>query len=138
MKILNHVLVILNALRLAEHCLHLNFCGDYSRHLLFERLYGGLVEEFDKVAEHFVRLGGEVDAAYITEQGLALQKRWYKTEDPLECALNAEQDLMKVLATACKQLGSDLGADNTLRGIADSHSTAIYLLQQTMKCEEDE
>ena len=128
---LKELLVALEALRLLEHSLHLN-ATEYELHLLFQRLYEPLVDEFDKVAEHFVSLGGVVDPRWIAERSVPVLKRWEKCEC-CECALKAEEDLQILILATVKKSGDNLAVDNTLRGIADNHGTAIYLLRQAVK-----
>lgn len=133
---LKHILVAIEALRLLHHSLHLS-ATCYSLHLLFQRLYEPLVGEFDKLAEHFVRLGGEVDPCWIADQTSPLLRRWEEGE-PCDRALRAENDLAALLSRVIKSSGSELAVDNSLRGMIDAHATHIYLLQQQEKGEHEE
>lgn len=133
---LKHLLVAIEALRLHLHSLHLNSTC-YSFHLLMQRLYEPLVGEFDTLGEHFVRLGGEVDSCWIADQALPILKRW-ESGEPCERALKAEKDFVALLTRAIKASESEIGVDNTLRGLVDSHGTAIFLLQQEEKGEQAE
>ena len=125
---------MLEAIRLLDHACHLNAsgCNSYAHHLLFQRLYEPVVEQFDGIAEHAVRLGATIDPCEIGKQAYEWNERW---EDPdcLARALKAEDALQRALSVLIGKAGKEIGLDNTLRGLADDHSTAIYLLKQAMK-----
>jgi len=131
-KTLTAILALLHALRLSHHVAHLTAKGPqfYQTHLMFERLYTPLVDEFDGIAEFAVSVNVTFDACSITRDAYPLLEAWEKTADPIERALKAELDLQKAIKSA---VDSKLPAplDNRLRTLADSHSTAIYLLQQS-------
>ena len=135
-KLLIELMAMLEALRLLHHTLHLNACGcaGYARHLLFERLYGGIVDDFDKIGEHAVRLGAKVCPCDIAKQAMKWQETWEGEENDIAHGLTGETALVRAISVICKKVGdADLGVDNTLRAMAESHGTAMYLLGQAMK-----
>lgn len=138
-KLLTELMAMLEALRLLHHTCHLNAKGDdfFGTHKMFEQLYGGLVDEFDSIGEHVVRLGGEPCPCDISKGTCQWLDRW-KKDDCIQAALTAEKALQTALAALVKKnADSDIGLDNTLRGMADKHGTAVYFLQQTSKDDEE-
>ena len=131
-KLLTELMAMLEGLRLLHHACHLSACGrnSYATHLLFERLYGAIVDEFDAIGEHAVRRGAKIDACQIGKQAYEWQEKWDKSADCIERALGAEKALQTALAALVKKMDNDLGLDNTLRSMAEKHGTHIYLLQQ--------
>lgn len=135
---LSNLLAYLRALGWNHQTSHWQVGGDasYGDHLLFERLYGQVVGETDKLAEKLVGLFG-IEAVNGAEQAKLMAFAMHNLSEigcPFERGLKAEQTLQtmfqKTLAALedIEQLG--LGLDNLLRTMADEHETAIYLLQQ--------
>lgn len=131
-----HILAYLQALQRHHHSAHWQAKGvaGYQDHLLFERLYGVLADEIDGLAEKIVATFGadKVNASALTAEAAQLLAQWEAMPDPLTRALQAEQSLQQLLAVAVKLTGISLGMDDLLRGIADTHDTAVYLLQQRL------
>ena len=130
------VLVTLQAIERLHHAAHLQAKGpeSYSDHLLFGRLYEGVQHEIDGLSEKMVAAfgGACVDADARGADAAELLADWSKADDTLQRALDAEMQLQDAIADA---LAGDVtaGLENFLQGIADSHETAIYLLQQRIK-----
>lgn len=114
----------------------------YGDHLLFERLYTALRDEIDGTAEKMVAKYGEnaVDPTVIQRYSL----RFLETnnggfdtgldQSPIASALSLERGLQQALEVVYKELEDagelSLGLDNFIQGIADTHETHVYLLQQ--------
>lgn len=130
------VLVTLQAIERLHHAAHLQAKGpeSYSDHLLFQRLYTDVQHEIDGLSEKMVAAfgGACVDADARGADAAELLADWSKADDTLQRALDAEMQLQDAIADA---LAGDVtaGLENFLQGIADSHETAIYLLQQRIK-----
>lgn len=105
----------------------------YEDHLLFERLYGALPAEIDGLAEKMVQLHG-VEAVEVTRHVplmAAWLARWQDT-DPVSRALEAERALLAVVVQVQSAEDVSLGLDDYLAGVANTHETHLYLLQQRM------
>ena len=110
----------------------------YGDHLLFERLYKGVVDEIDTLAEKMVaRYGPSVvspaDHFPITQAWI---DKWSVQDDPYHRAFLAEsdfQDAVKKVYDNIKAAASmSLGLDDYLMSIANDHETHMYLLQQRL------
>lgn len=129
-------LVTLQAIERLHHAAHLQAKGpeSYSDHLLFQRLYTDVQHEIDGLSEKMVAAfgGACVDADARGADAADLLADWSKADDTLQRALDAEMQLQDAIADA---LAGDVtaGLENFLQGLADSHETAIYLLQQRIK-----
>lgn len=130
---LQTVLATLRAQHWLYYSLHWQ-ARDYQRHLLFQRLYESLPEQFDTLAEKLTSFYGRtaVNPATTIETAGPMIGLWDAHADPLEGALHAESDLRDAIAAALGVLtdASHAGVDNLLRGIFDDHETNIYLLAQ--------
>lgn len=110
----------------------------YGDHLLFERLYTPLPDEFDALAEKMVSLFDKdaVDAMTIMEKTVEVLKR-FDAAPAVERALDMERALQVTLKSVRASLQKanvlSMGMDNFLQGLSDSHETAVYLLQQTLR-----
>ena len=138
-KLLADLIAMLKALHSLHHSAHWQ-ARFYQDHLLFERLYGGIVQEYDSLAEKLVALSNEesVHAVALQEKSLIWMKRWAQKPEPVSRALQAELDLQTALRKVVGVVGGDstlLGLDNLLRTIADAHDTAVYLLEQNAQRE---
>jgi len=109
-----------------------NFYGD---HDLFSRLYNGIANEIDSLAEKMVDMYGE-DSVRLGAGMRALAMAtsdWDESgEDMARRCLEAEREFQQTLKDAYRRLESigrlTLGLDNFLQGIADKHETHTYLL----------
>jgi DNA-binding ferritin-like protein len=110
-----------------------NYYGD---HLLFERLYSGLTDQIDGLAERMVALFGPeiVDNVDVARRTTAWLERWSKTRDPIRRALLSETDAQgqfRAVYDGLKAAGTlSLGMDDFLMGLASEHDQNTYLLQQ--------
>ncbi len=136
---LSRMIALLRAVQIIHHTAHWQTAGAsfYGDHLLFERLYSSIGEEFDGLAEKAVAYGGPgcVDAAAQVGMIAELVATIGGT-DLVRKSLAAEQavqDEIEECRAALEAAGElPLGLDNFLQGLADSHETAIYLLQQRL------
>jgi DNA-binding ferritin-like protein len=117
--------------------------NSYGDHLLFERLYNGVIEDVDKLAERMVGMGQPVlanpllHAKYVS----AVVQTFYTGAGPdpssnehvlisLRAALRTLV-LIKIIYGSLEQKGLlSHGTDNLLQGIADKHEEHVYLLKQ--------
>ena len=126
------VLAVLRGQTWLYHTLHWQSMGPnfYGQHLLFERLYTALPDQYDGLAEKSVALFGpaavEPVAAILSAAGHL--SKW--TGDPLAAGLASEADLTAAIGLALEQAEADPGLTNFLQGLADEHQTNVYLLQQ--------
>lgn len=110
--------------------------GAYARHLLFERLYTGVVDEIDGLAEKMVATFGNeaVEPLGSISQATLWLEKWTEGPDVLARALEAEQDVQGVLQGAYDSIkesgGMTLGLDDFIMATANAHETNVYLLQQ--------
>jgi DNA-binding ferritin-like protein len=111
----------------------------YGNHLLFQRIYEGIQAEVDTLAEKIVGYFGEehVENTVIMEKMHHWFDEWNKTKDPLDRAIQSEQD-MQVAFKRCydklKEMDDiSLGLDDFLMAVANAHETNLYLLQQANK-----
>jgi DNA-binding ferritin-like protein len=133
-KLLVEFLGLLEALRISHHVCHLTVKGKtfWGDHQMFAKLYDGLVGEFDEIGEHAVRLGADPCPCTIAETAAEWLERWTQ-KDCIQRALAAERAVQTALAALVrKNADADIGLDDTLRAISASHSTAVYLLQQSV------
>lgn len=136
------LLALLRALQFLHWTAHWQSSGVgfYSDHTLFERLYGGLSEEFDSLAEKLVGyFGAEVVAP--TGSMVRVTRRigsWMGSEPIVTAshALRAEEELQRFLGTAYTAIDEagemTLGLDDFLMGLAHDHETNLYLLRQAV------
>jgi DNA-binding ferritin-like protein len=138
---LQNLLAMLRAVQIVHHTAHWQVRGEefYGDHLLFERLYSSIDDEFDTLAEKIVAMYGS-DAvgaadqikriANVVERACDttsdLHKRSLMVEEGLQTVLEAVRDHMR------KENALSMGMDNFLQGLGDKHETAVYLLQQRL------
>lgn len=141
---LSVVLVHLKYLAALHQNHHWTAMGDpyYGDHLLFERLYGGLAEEIDAIAEKAIGLGCTDNVSLplihsqllklITGQGTASMIP--QSSDLAKKSLMAEMNFLTVMKHICDSLKEcglmTHGLDNLLAGIEDKHEGHVYLLKQ--------
>lgn len=110
----------------------------YGDHLLFERLYSGMVSEIDTVAEKLVQMHGSqavaVELIYpVTGTWLS---RWLSETDPVVRSERAERDFQQAIRSIYDDLKESgelsLGLDDFLMSTANAHETNLYLLQQRL------
>lgn len=138
------MLAYLEFLSKVHHTHHWISKGDpfYGDHLLFQRLYEGVDEEIDLVAEKAVGLGttANVDLNLITAQCYRLvQNHGSSSTIPHPAELfrrsyQAEMTFLKFVARLVDSLKESglltRGLDNMIAGIEDKHESHVYLLKQ--------
>lgn len=108
----------------------------YGDHLLFQRLYEGMVEEIDSTAEKTVGFCGPsaVSGHDSIDRAHNVLRRWADTADYYERAVQTEQEFQILIKGVYDLIDGKgcltLGLDNFLQGLADAHETNAYLLQQ--------
>jgi len=111
----------------------------YENHLLFQRIYEGMKDEVDTLAEKIVGYFGpeKVDNKVIMETMHNWFDEWTAISDPFERAIKSEQDMQLAFKTAYDKLKKmddvSLGLDDFLMATANAHETNLYLLQQANK-----
>jgi len=139
---LSSLLALLRAAQQTHWTIHWQSQGlaFYSDHQLFDRLYTGMSEEIDGLAEKIVRYYGEEAVDPLAQmQGMTnWVQKWTQNEDTLVDMADAiefdiQQSIEEALETAELTGEASYGLENFLQGIADSHETNQYLLGQRMK-----
>jgi len=138
---LAEVLAVLQAQSLSYQTSHWQTVGAsfYGNHLLFERLYGSVLEQIDQLAEKMVGyLGREsVDIAPRILKIASLVEYWGQIECPHERGLLSESELQACVKSAYDQIKSvkamTLGLDDWLMAVANAHEENTYLLQQVLE-----
>lgn len=108
----------------------------YGNHLLFQRLYEGMVEEIDTLAEKIVAYfgGSSVDMSKVNKRSQFWIDRWNRKSDIVERSINSEKDLHNILDKTYNILKErkdmSLGLDDYIMATANAHETNLYLLQQ--------
>lgn len=142
-RLLTQLLAILRAAHWSHWTTHWQVRGtpQYGDHLLFERLYTGIAEEIDTLAEKCVAYFGpeSVDALNSVVHSARVISAYYGMSgaNPIERALVIETQIQNALAltyTRLKDSGEmSLGLDDYLMATANSHETNIYLLRQRLR-----
>jgi hypothetical protein len=110
----------------------------YGNHLLFQRLYEGILEEIDGIAEKIVGYIGEggVELPAQIELIQAYCNRWCGILDLHERGIQSEKDMQKLLKVSYETLKAKgtlpLGLDDWLMATASAHDTNTFLLQQVL------
>lgn len=136
---LQNLLAMLRAVQIVHHTAHWQtkgptFAGD---HALFSELYTAIDDEFDTLAEKIVAKydGDAVDATdQLRKISTVVSRAVESDRDLFKRSLNCEVGLQSVLESVRDYLKKEnelsIGMDNFLQGLADSHETAVYKLQQ--------
>ena len=142
-RLLTQLLAILRAAHWSHWTTHWQVKGvpQYGDHLLFERLYTGISEELDSLAEKCVAYFGyeSVDALDSIQKATQVIELYYGMAgaDPISRSLVIEQQIQNALAltyTRLKEMGEmSLGLDDFLMATANAHETNIYLLRQRLR-----
>jgi DNA-binding ferritin-like protein len=111
----------------------------YGNHLLFQRLYGSVVEDIDGLGEKLVAYAG-IDAvcpAASLECMLDCVEQWILERDHLKRGLKSEHALCEsidALYDSCDRCGFKMprGLDDFMAALANAHETNKYLLRQAM------
>lgn len=137
---LRNLLAMLRALHLSHHSAHLQASGpqSYQDHLLYGRLYEGLVDEADGLAEKLVAMCGAdtVDAADQAKRIAEIVAKGKSHSDLAKRAYMMEEAFVAMIEAVRKAMLNDdalpSGLDNYLQGLADKHEGACYLLKQRL------
>ena len=111
----------------------------YDNHLLFQRLYEGIEDEIDTLAEKLVGYFGEssVDQSELINKTQYWVEKWNKTKDVVDRGIESEKDLQKALRLSYDMLKANeeisLGLDDFIMATANKHETHLYLLGQVKK-----
>jgi hypothetical protein len=135
------LLGMMRALHWLHWTVHWQSKGDpfYGDHLLFERLYKGMVGEIDTLAEKCAFLFDR--AALSPHISMSVVQKWMDIwgGDPLPgplVAQRAEEDLQAAIRNAYNIAkasgGLSLGLDDFLMSLANAHETNLYLLKQRL------
>jgi len=141
MKYLVQLLAMLRAMHWAHWTAHWKMKGDpfYGDHLMFSKMYEGMVDEIDTMAEKIVGIFGP--EAIFDIPLMADAQRFLTSHDSAPDlyagALRMEQHLQAAIKTtydALKESGEiTLGLDDFLMSLASAHETNLYLLGQRMR-----
>jgi DNA-binding ferritin-like protein len=141
---LSVLLVQLRFLAVVHQTHHWTAKGDpfYGDHLLYERLYNGVVADVDTLAEKAVGLGGNDNVNLPLQllqlnqlaQSYGMASTIPQTTDLAKRSMAAEIGFLRCAAhCACSLKEAGLmtrGLDNMLQGIEDKHEGHVYLLKQ--------
>lgn len=140
------LLACMRALQHIHHTAHWIMKGEpfYGDHLLFERLYTNLTDEFDVLAEKAVAYFDE-DTVDPVDQAAVMRdfvEQWDDVTDcPVKRSLYAEKHLLSILEAVYEDISArddmTLGLDDYIMALANSHETHLYLIQQKVRCECD-
>lgn len=138
--ILLNLLSLLNAQYNLYYAAHWKSSGPTfnADHQLFSRLYEAVQGEADTMAEKIIGFHGvaALDHVQLSASVAGWLSQWKNAGSVLEQALTAEHALQQALQQAADQLEAagqySLGLQNFLPGIADTHESHLYLLQQRM------
>ena len=119
-----------------QHC-HWQTKGPnfYGQHLLFQRLYEGVVTETDELAEKIVGFYGS-DAFNAIEQLSYMDTHLHSwsADNHVASGLASEKSIQEYILRTYEALkgtpNMTLGLDDWLMGLASAHETNLYLLQQ--------
>lgn len=138
------ILTNLKALYEAYYTAHWTAFGEpyYGDHLLYQRLYEGVQEEVDGVAERALGLlrDDAIVNPILLSQGVTevLQSMFENGVTPTSLLL-AEMSFLQVLSSIINQLRSSGvltdGVEDLLQGIASNHEESVYLLSRRAKAD---
>lgn len=108
----------------------------YSDHLLYQRLYEGVEDELDGVAEKIIGLHNDphmidsiTDSATAAQAVEMLMEDRHDPETFQKTAIRAERILLKLIKQLMEEDTTD-GLEDMLQGLANKHEEHLYLLQQ--------
>ena len=111
----------------------------YGNHLLFQRLYEGVVEQVDTLAEKMVGLYGveSVDSSVLARKFSTWVSRWSSVDCHHERGLLSEREFQRCCRDTYDHLKAagqlSLGLDDFLMATASEHEANQYLLQQVLR-----
>jgi DNA-binding ferritin-like protein len=108
--------------------------------LLLERVYSGLADEIDTLAEKIVSTFGCDAVDPISQINMISETSKVLAEpcvEPLVRSLEVEEKIQKLLSSTFSELECmdylTLGMNDFIMGMANSHDTFIYLLRQRLR-----
>jgi DNA-binding ferritin-like protein len=141
--LLLQLLAIFRAIHWSHWTAHWQVKGtpSYGDHLMFQRLYEGMVDEIDSLGEKIVSYYGAESVASTANIAIAHDfLSAYDSRgvhDPYQRALQMELHLQRALShvyETVKESGEmSLGLDDFLMGLANAHETAVFLLRQRLR-----
>lgn len=140
MNLLIQLLSILRALHWSHWTSHWKSKGQnsYQTHLLFERLYTGVAEDIDTLAEKIVGEYGPEALEDVPVMGMSSRfLSGHEGSSLISRALEMEEHLQKAIKVSYEDLKNSgdlsLGMDDFLMALANSHETNLYLLRQNLR-----
>lgn len=136
-KLLSMYVIVLRSLYLIHQQNHWRTIG-YDTHLLFQRLYEGVLEDVDAAAERTIGITGELLYTGM-ENEISKNFRTYdkKALTYLNSSLGAEKEYQKVVKNLYRILKETneltLGLDDMLMSQASNGEERIYLLKQSIQ-----
>jgi len=115
----------------------------YGDHLLFQRLYEGIADEIDGLAEKMIGVYDiEIDVMQQADQVADIMTIFESHDEELDLAsrsLRAETLFLEFLQRVYARLDDEgeltMGLDDFLPAVASLHETHVYLLKQRTKVE---
>jgi DNA-binding ferritin-like protein len=109
--------------------------SSYGDHLLMERLYTGLVDEIDTLAEKLVGEfgpGAVEPESQVTQMSVYIKGLVNLEQDPIYRAMLVEEGLQQLFNYVYNKLEGQmsLGLDDYIMSTANAHETNVYLLRQ--------
>ena len=137
MEILVALLAQLRAAHWSHWTSHWQTRGDpfYGDHQMFSKMYEGIEDEIDTLAEKLVGEFGPAAVDPVAQAHLmANMLEAHASDDPVQRALSVEeglQDTFKHVYSELKDTGAlSLGMDDFIMGAANTHDSFLYLLRQ--------
>ena len=138
------LLALLRSAHWAHWTSHWQVKGEsqYGDHQLLERIYTGLIEEIDTLAEKIVGMYGSsgvqpVEQAQLMANTILPLAEAHSENDPIRRALIIEEALQKCFYNIYNHLKEmnalSLGMDDFIMSIANEHETNLYLLRQRLR-----
>lgn len=139
--ILGSLLALMRAVHWSHWTSHWEVAGEsyYGDHLLFARLYEGLEEEIDVLAEKLVAYFGNESVNLVNQ--IDHTKIYVEKLSTVECPVERGRYAEEILQTAFKESYDkltklkdiSLGLDDFLMATANNHETNLYLLNQRLR-----
>ncbi len=132
----------LKALYDAYYSAHWRSYGDpyYGDHLMYQRLYGDLVDEIDSIAERALGITGNdaiVEPTTLLSTEMSCLKALVMPGEFAGSMLEAEKRFLQRLKTMLDTLRAGAllsdGTENLIQGIADKHEEHVYILSRRIR-----
>ena len=129
----------LNYLNIWYHTLHWDSSSQsyYSDHLLFQRLYEQILEEFDQVAEKALGISEDstinrfVMGKYHIDKENEVQDMYKEGKTSCDVSVILEEQFLNILEEHPKDVSP--GTQNLIDDLHDKHEENLYLLKQRKK-----